>query len=829
MIPGFEIASSLDIIDRASPKLERVLGLSRGLAAEWVRIKELGAGLFAGTGVSGFSTQLGRLSPRLSTISEQLGQVRAASAASFAGMDAALASTTEAARVLKVELGEVAAAAGAVRIARPLGLPGGFGGGRTGGGGGGSGFHIGGYAPIGGPFHARFGATPAIGAAALLAWGTYQEAELQQTVSRMMLAAEQPLSADMMSRPIAQAIRKGIQEGAALTGLSPRQLEAAAMPVMLQMGGRPFEERVRMLPDMFRFAAIEGVLKGVAPEEATRSLTGLIHMVGAYDPETMRSVAAKLAFASTISPVGLPGIERAASYVIPSAVQMGLDPGTLLLTLAQAQSAGVLQGKAGTWFGGMLQALAPKGNFASILTGHGARERLAGLQELGLADRAGAPTGLRMLEHNDWAGFLKTVAQRLAQFPREQWMGKVFQAMGSTQAARGLMTLLSPAMLANLPELEREQLAFLSGDAEGKLKELADANPVLRARKALAGFNVVAMDVGQDVLPAATAALSGLDYILKSIGKTGIEVVAGLTIAITAMRTFGGLAGLLGSAGLAGASGQAAAAIGTARGVGLIGSIGALVIAAGSAAFAIYGIARGLNELEKARKEGTLGINLDRLEAKLGYFLGKKYDWSDPWHPKEIVPPKPALRGPLGLPTAGSPDFMARYWKSYSDRQGAALLAADAAKNSPMWAQKAWAGALADKPFLTGPLGATWDPNFVGSLVHGPQADRDRWSRDQSPFLTGGMRDVARGWQEAMRPHDIVAELKAAFAEALKAIGLAEDKQTIHLESKVMLNERELGRAVADIQARDARRPVTGPSSHDPSMSYPSPAAGGVR
>jgi hypothetical protein len=196
---------------------------------------------------------------------------------------------------------------------------------------------------------------------------------------------------------------------------------------------------------------------------------------------------------------------------------LGLDPASLLLVMAQAQSSGILQGKAGTWFQGMFQSLSPKAGFASLLTGHGAEGRRQGLSQLGLVDASGAPTGLRMLQQNDWAGFIGTVKAHLDAVPQEQRMGLVSQAMGSTQAARGLMTLMLPGMVSQLPELRKEQSQFLGQNPRAVLDNLSDADPILKFQRTWEEMSNVLMDIGNIAMPTLLTGLHDFDNLLKAI------------------------------------------------------------------------------------------------------------------------------------------------------------------------------------------------------------------------------------------------------------------------------------------------------------------------
>lgn len=524
MITSFEVGTVFKIVDRATPVL-------RGLIADMTRLEAV-----SGKTKQNFQTlgtlKLGNLNRAVSGLTDQAIRMQDTFGKAFSEISTETDASIKQARSLAAEWRNVAQAARSAGIAAgaarrvgsvpsvPLTGAGGHSG--AGGGRGGFRFHLAqhGNLPGGGRFGVSgggLGENLALAAAGAFGYGVYQEGELEGTIARMMLAAGKPLSSSMMSTPLAAAIRKAIQGGMIETGLSARELEGSAMKLTLQMGGIPFKQRVALLPSIFRFAGIESQLKGVDAADATQSLVGLLHMTGAYKPADIQKLASQFAFASTISPVGLPGIERAASYVLPLAVNtLGLDPSSLLLVMAQAQSAGILSGKSGTWFQGMLQALSPRAGFASLLTGHGAAGRRMALQQLGLVDQGGAPTGLRLLEKNDWAGFIKTVHNNLAKYPQEQWMGIESQAMGSVQAARGLATLMLPAMIQLLPELQKEQREFAQDPAK-TLNGIFAASPVMQFKRTWEQLSVVLMDLGDAVLPPLLVGLRDLDGLLKDL------------------------------------------------------------------------------------------------------------------------------------------------------------------------------------------------------------------------------------------------------------------------------------------------------------------------
>ncbi|HEY1504107.1 MAG TPA: phage tail tape measure protein [Stellaceae bacterium] len=546
MSEDFEVSAILAVADRATGPMTKVLGLARDLTAQFERIKVLGKGLFSGTGVNAFGARLEKLNAPMINIMAGFDHIKAAAASAFLDMNKGLDATIDEVRVLRKEL-EGTALAARTSVAQAAGAAAAAGGGR----GGAGGAHIRGRVPVGGPFHAGFGLNAPTGIAAALGYGAYQEAMLEHTVNRVMLAAGQNLlSPDLMKNPLSQQIREAVQSVISSTGMSAGEAEKAIMPLITQMGGAPLSDRINLIPEFLKFGFVEQQLKGVSPEEAVQSLVGMIHMSGTYNPDAMAKLARSVEFASTISPVGLPGIERAASYAVPTAITAGLDPNSILLTIATAQSAGILSGKAGTWFNGLITALSPKGGFASLLTGQGADKRQAGLLQLGLIDKKGTPTGLRMLEHGDFAGFSKTVADNLTKIPQEERLGVMSQAMGSIQAARALALMTSPAFQQRLPQLMEAQNQFLSGGTDDVIKALAAGDPTIQFKKTLGDLTNALMDLGRVVLPPLTEVLRSIDNTIKAFlpgsGGPGVsagDVAKGAAVGAATGAYFGGVPG----------------------------------------------------------------------------------------------------------------------------------------------------------------------------------------------------------------------------------------------------------------------------------------------
>src|SRR6185437_5767742 len=128
---------------------------------------------------------------------------------------------------------------------------------------------------------------------------------------------------------------------------------------------------------------------------------------------------------------------------------------------------------------------------------------------------------LRLLERNDYSDFIKSLADHLAKIPQENRLGTLYQAMGSTQAARALAILTSPAFLQRLPQLRQAQDQFLAGGSDTVIKALSAGDPLIQARRTLQDFVNALMNLGQIVLPPLTKVLGSIDATLRGITGQG--------------------------------------------------------------------------------------------------------------------------------------------------------------------------------------------------------------------------------------------------------------------------------------------------------------------
>jgi hypothetical protein len=102
----------------------------------------------------------------------------------------------------------------------------------------------------------------------------------------------------------------------------------------------------KSLPD----AALEAYLKpGTSVGEGMKAFTGLAHMEGKYDPETIKKLADHFAYLSTGLGGSVVQMETAASYAVPMLRTADFDPDQILSMIGGMQRAGILNSKSGTW------------------------------------------------------------------------------------------------------------------------------------------------------------------------------------------------------------------------------------------------------------------------------------------------------------------------------------------------------------------------------------------------------------------------------------------------------------------------------------------------
>lgn len=580
MITSFEVGSVFKIVDQGSPAIKtltkgvtqldaavsaarkNLTGLARtrlvgvgnqfksltkevtlfdrsimGVAATMGRMTKASA-VFAGlrSEISGTGVAIGTLAAEWRGVavyaSEANAAMRAASrvkgpatTALTVGTDAAVTSATVLSDVWRGIAAEIRAAAAGARMLSRDSLPPIGGGGRGGGGGGGrhgprGGLHVSGLSARipGGHAHFRGGGNAAMAAAGALAYGIYEEAEVEDIAARAMITGQMKVDDGMRYSDAYAELRKIIQKNAVSGGFSPKEVGEAVLGSERQFAGLPFKKRMEVLNTMLPFAMQEARLKETPLKESAESLVGLAHMTGTYDVAKLPDLYRKFAYASQLTPKSLPQYTSALSYAMPSLVGgMGMDPDAIMFLTAMNQAAGIGSSKAGTWIQAFFSKLMPA--TGANLTKSKEKHNEA-LQNLGVLDANGKPTWMITGENGktDWMASLMKLSpilgDKLAAMPdvqRMQTLDDVFGKQGGREA--GLFNL--PEFIGQFPQLAKQLKMAKGGD--DVLTQYGEGSPVQQSRTAFSELTVVLMDLGQVVLPPLTESLKGLSIVLRSI------------------------------------------------------------------------------------------------------------------------------------------------------------------------------------------------------------------------------------------------------------------------------------------------------------------------
>ncbi|TAL01843.1 MAG: phage tail tape measure protein [Rhodospirillaceae bacterium] len=519
MITSYEVKATLAVVDRATPQLERVLELARSITAEFETIKAASRGLFSGTGVNAFASSLGRLEPAVAKVAEQMAVFRNTSIGGFAEIDAAVAGTAANVRALNEELAALQKQR-AVATSEAVALAGGRRGSGTGSGrGGGGDIHFGGGVPVPmGPAdgHARFGIGPGTVAAAGLAAGLVQDAELSDAITRIMYTANNGLDGDAASlKRQAESIRTKLLDVYSKTAMPLKDIEEAALGVTRLMAPFPIDQRAALFDQVIPAAAMETRLKGGDLASNTESIVGLLHMSGFYKPDEIKRLIPAFTYSALFDPQTIAGMTRAAGYVIPTTKRVAnLDPVSAMQMVALLQSSGISNSKAGTWLESAVEGLLPG---TRVFTGKAAEQQLAIQKRLGLVDGAGksliqGPGGTDVFK-----GFTTIMEhlQALGDAEKSQ-LAHDLVSLGGKQGARALAMFTDPIVLKRSGELMAGEKAYEKNQPLF-WQEYQNASPVQQSRTALSEFNRVLIDLGDQILPPVTSALRGFTDIIKAI------------------------------------------------------------------------------------------------------------------------------------------------------------------------------------------------------------------------------------------------------------------------------------------------------------------------
>ncbi len=182
-----------------------------------------------------------------------------------------------------------------------------------------------------------------------LAYGVYEEAEIEDIAARALMTGQLKIDAGMTNMDAFKKIREIIQRNASIGGFDPKEVGEAILGSERQFAGLDFNKRMDVLNVLLPAAMQESRFKETGLKESAESLVGLAHMTGTYDPAKLPELYRKFNFASMITPASLPQFTNALSYSMPSLVAgMGMDPEAIMFLTAMNQAAGIRSTKAGT-------------------------------------------------------------------------------------------------------------------------------------------------------------------------------------------------------------------------------------------------------------------------------------------------------------------------------------------------------------------------------------------------------------------------------------------------------------------------------------------------
>lgn len=496
-VTSLEVAAVFALKDEASAVLKRM--------SEEVKVftKFVNEAKEALTRLSG--TRLSGLNTRLSGLSEQAERAGKAFTGAFLSVDRAASSAI-------VQVNALAAAMRGIQATAKAGLVPALGGRGGGGGGGGrSGFGArltGPNLPTPGGHASLHGNPAAMGAIGAAAYGLYEEAELQDTVTQMLFhAGKNPTAVNKAN------FRSLIQNTAAKTGYGYHDVGEAATDAIRLLRNTP-GNGLDILPELLLGGATEARLKGTGLKAAVKSIVELTHMTKEYDPAQVKAMLPLFSFLSIANPATPEQMVRAASYAMPTLQSMmNVDPADVLLATTALARAGATNTKAGTWVrAGFERALPPDVH----VTGKDEyARRMYALRAVGLVDENGKSTVLNAAGNLDIDKMLGIVDSKTHTMPlaeKNAMMKKVFGEQGE----RGVSLLMSPAVREQTAQMKKDYPGFIP--QYNNFNEMYTANsPVQQARRGWQDLTNVLADIGQTALPPVVGGLRALDSALNSL------------------------------------------------------------------------------------------------------------------------------------------------------------------------------------------------------------------------------------------------------------------------------------------------------------------------
>ena len=466
MMTAMEIVALFRLDDQATATLRRIAAEARALTDQFKILTDQ---------AKAFSTAMG---------------------STFRTMGADVGTATAEVRTLAAEWAKVEAAALAAGRAAAFGGP--LGGGFRGtprttpgiGGGPPSGIHMSPFTFPGGS--ARMGSNLAMGAAALMGYGIYEEAEVEDIAARALMTGQIRVDAGMTQTQAFQKLRDVIKKNSELGAFDPKQVGEALLGSERQFAGLTFDKRMEALSVMLPAAMQEARFKETGLKESAEALVGLAHMTGTYDPAKLPDLYRKFTFASMLTPAPLPEFTR-------------------------ALAAGIRSSKAGTWIQSFFGKLMPEAGDSKKAQTHNER-----LRALGLLNDQSNPTWMAKNAQGktDWDASLLKLAPmlgaRLADLPETQRLSIIQDVFGKQGGREAGLTNL-PEFIAQFPRLE--QMMAMAPRGEDFLTQLGTASPVQKARQSLTDLKVILMDIGEKALPPVVGGLQSIDVFLKGIGS----------------------------------------------------------------------------------------------------------------------------------------------------------------------------------------------------------------------------------------------------------------------------------------------------------------------
>lgn len=514
MIESGAVGAVFEIQDRASPVLERIAEELEALQAQILKTQE---SMKALAFPPGLNRSLGLMETRMTKIadaSKASADAAAGAAGAFARMDTASAamstSLANAAREMKSIAADSKAVNGPAALRRaPASLR------ARGGGGHGGGVHFGGAGvPLPGDQHARISGGPALVAAGAVAWGAYNEAELQDFVTRMFMTGGITPTGPLADDPRYRQIRDSILKSYARTGRPLEQIEEGFLEGTRLLAPLPFDQRVAAISAMLPNATLESYLKeGTSVPDAVKAMVGLTHMQGKYGADQIAAMSNHLAYLSTTTDASLEQTTRAASYAVPILRIADFDPGQLLSMITSMQRAGIMNTKSGTWLDNMFERSFPG---TSLMSERLFKAHEAALQKLHLIDKDNKQTFLDDKGKPDAFKFMDILGKAIEGMPKGDMIA-VMKSLFGTQGEKAAAFFSDATNQKMIQQSREDEKNFKTGEAAWK--DANENSPIVQFRTSFAGLNVELMNLGSNVLPYVTSMLKQANETLGGKGE----------------------------------------------------------------------------------------------------------------------------------------------------------------------------------------------------------------------------------------------------------------------------------------------------------------------